>query len=153
MPSKTAVQGWARRRSRATDAKAARGKRDAAVVRQIQKEAEENGATLANDGRGGLDPRLALKIFRRAGWRCENPKCPTPKKNLDLDHQSGHPEEIREDPEARRDKRNMAAARDPDPKDDKFLHCLCDKCHDTVHDRERAIEDGRKPKPMRGARK
>jgi hypothetical protein len=123
------------------------------VVRQIQREAKEHGATLKNGGEGGIDPRVALRVFRSAGWRCENPKCPAPERDLDLDHQSGHPEEIREDPEARKDPKNRAAARDPDPKDDEFLHVLCADCHDRVHDRERDIERGKRPRPMRGDRR
>jgi hypothetical protein len=151
--SQTAVGGWARRRRRAALAKTARPAKDAAVVRTIQREAKEHGATLAHDGKGGIDPRIALKVFRRADWRCENPKCPDPKKDLDLDHQSGHPKEIKEDPEARADAKNAAASRDPDPKDDRFLHVLCAACHDRAHDRERAIDQGKKPKPMRGDRR
>lgn len=143
MPSRAAVSNWAKGRGRG-------GRGDAAVVRQIQREAREHGATLAHGGRGGIDPRLALKTFRRGKWRCANPKCPSPKRKLDLDHQSGHPKEIREDPEASKDPKSMAAARDPDPKDNKFLRVICEKCHDRVHDREREIEDGKKPKPMRG---
>lgn len=150
MPSRSALVGWARRKRAGVSREQAREKRRADVVRTIQREAKAHGATLAHDGKGGIDPRTALKVFRRAKWRCENPKCPSPKKDLDLDHQSGHPKEIREDPEARKDKRDMAASRDPDPKDDKFLHCICAACHDRVHDRERALEDGKKPKPMRG---
>jgi hypothetical protein len=122
-----------------------------AAVRTIQREAKEAGATLKNNGKGGIDPRLALKVFRRAKYRCENEDCPDPQKDLDLDHQSGHPKEIKADPKARKDPKAAAAARAPDPKDDKHLHVLCAACHDRVHDRERAIEDGKKPKPMRGA--
>jgi len=147
MPSVEQIASWARPPRRAGSGAAAR----AAVVRHIQKEAAEHGATLAHDGKGGIDPRLALKVFRRARWRCENDECPTPRRNLDLDHQSGHPREIREDPKAKKNPRDRAAAAaGDDPKDDRFLHVLCEKCHDRVHDRERAIERGKKPKPMRG---
>lgn len=147
MASPAATKGWARR---AGPAKGARAAREAMVVRQIQREARRHGATLAHGGKGGIDPRLALRLFRRAHWRCENPNCPAPKKDLDLDHQSGHPKEIREDPKARRDPKARAAARDPDPKDDRFLHVICAACHDAVHNRERAIEGGKKPRPMPG---
>ncbi len=152
MPTRAAVDRWSRRGKRA-GRQAADAREDARIVKRIQREAKAHGATLAHDGRGGIDPRRALRAFRRARWRCENPKCPTPKKNLDLDHQSGHPKELREDPEARRDPRARAAARDPDPKDDRTIHVLCEKCHDRVHDRERALEDGDKPAPMRGDRR
>jgi hypothetical protein len=142
-----AVRAWATRIKKRAGASS-----DDRVVRRIQREAKRAGATLAHGGKGGLDPRLALKVFRRDHWRCSNPKCPTPKKDLDLDHQSGHPEEILQDPKARKDPGDRAAARaGDDPKDDRYLHTLCVKCHDRVHDRERAIEQGKRPKPMRGA--
>lgn len=142
---------WARRRIKADRKAAAKGKGKADVVAQIQKEAKAHGATLANDGKGGLDPELALKVFRRDKWRCSNENCPTPKEDLDLDHISGHPDEIEEDPEAKERKDlkegvELGHVDDPDA-----LHVLCKKCHDAVHSRERAIEQGQKPKPMRGA--
>lgn len=146
MASKLALRAWARRKM------AGAGSADDRVVRRIQREARRAGATLAHGGKGGIDPRVALRVFRRAKWRCENEDCPTPRRDLDLDHQSGHPQEILDDPKARKDPGDRAAARaGDDPKDDKFLHVLCARCHDRVHDRERAIEAGKRPKPMRGA--
>lgn len=148
-------QTWAFRRikaDRAAKVKASAKDRadEAAVLAQIRKEAKENGVTLANDGEGGLPGARVLELLRAAKWRCENPKCPRPKKDLDMDHQSGHPLEIREDPEANKDPVARAAAAEKDPKADKFLHVLCKTCHDAVHDRERSIEQGKKPKPMPG---
>lgn len=152
MPSRAAVASWARR-GKGAGPRAAQARDDARIVKRIQREAKRHGATLAHDGKGGIPPRKALRAFRRARWRCENPKCPTPKKNLDLDHQSGHPLELKEDPEARRDPKARAAARNPDPKDDDTIHVLCEKCHDRAHDRERDLEDGEEPEPMRGDRR
>lgn len=144
MPAKSAVRAWAHKKRAGSD-------RDAMIVRRIQREARAAGATLAHGGKGGLDPRLALRVFRRDKWRCQNEDCPAPKKDLDLDHQSGHPEEILEDPDARKNRGDRAAARaGDDPKDDRFLHVLCARCHDAVHDRERALEKGKKPRPMPG---
>src|SRR5215831_5078737 len=100
MPSRAAVAKWARR-GKNPGRGAAQARDDGQIVRRIQREAKAHGATLAHDGKGGIDPRKALRAFRRAKWRCENPKCPTPKKNLDLDHQSGHRKELREDPKGR----------------------------------------------------
>lgn len=149
MATKAAVRGWARRQK-----KLAGSSSDDRVVRRIRREARAHGATLAHGGEGGLDPRLALKVFRRDHWRCQNKKCPSPKKDLDLDHQSGHPREILEDPKARKNPGDLAAVRaGDDPKDDEFLHVICTRCHDAVHDRERAIERGKKPKPMPGDRR
>lgn len=148
MPRK--FPSWARRRIRADRKAAAKSKDNNAVVKQIQEEAEENGATLANEGKGGLDPNLALEVFRRDDWRCSNEDCPTPKEDLDLDHISGHAKEIEEDADASEDEDleegvELGHVDDPDA-----LHVLCKPCHDRVHDRERAIEDDEEPKPMRG---
>ncbi len=123
------------------------------TVEQIQKEAKAAGATLAHGGKGGLDPALALKVFRRDKWKCSNEDCPEPKRDLDLDHISGHAKEIKEDPDARDDEDlkegvELGHVDDPDA-----LHVLCKSCHDRAHDRERSIEDGKKPKPMRGDRR
>lgn len=145
---------WARRRGRQQDKKNAGSAKANEVVQTIRKEAEEAGATLKNGGKGGLDPKLALKAFREADWKCENPNCPDPKKDLDLDHQSGHPMEIFEDPEAWKNPKARAAAKvgeKGDKKDDRFVHVLCAACHDAVHERERALENGDEPPPMPGA--
>jgi hypothetical protein len=127
---------WARRNERRGTRENAKAARATKIVATIQREAKENGATLANGGKGGLDPALALKVFRRDKFRCTNEDCPTPKKDLDLDHISGHKKEIA----GHVDK--VAA-----------LHVLCRKCHvgkNGVHARENAIEEGKKPPPMRG---
>jgi hypothetical protein len=148
-----ATRDWARRNERRGTRENASAARDARVLRKIQREAKEHGATLENGGKGGLPPLRALKAFRKSGWRCENKKCPTPRKDLTLDHESGHPKEIMEDPEARKDPGDRKAARSKDPKDDRYLRVLCAKCHTGprgVHARENAIEDGKKPPPMRG---
>jgi hypothetical protein len=123
----------------------------AAVLEQIRAEAKEHGVTLAHEGEGGVPPERALALFRAAKWRCSNPHCPTPKEDLELDHQSGHPKEIFEDPDAWKNPKIRAAATKADgPKDDRFLTIFCEKCHDAVHDRERAIDAGKEPPPMPG---
>lgn len=153
MATRAAVAAWSaalRKRGGARNRRA-----DGAVVRQIQREAREHGATLANAGKGGLDPRLALKVFRRDGWRCTNRHCPSPKKNLDLDHISGHPKEIKQDREARRRQDLRRGVKLGHVNKAGALHVLCRACHvgkGGVHARENAIEDGKKPPPMRGDR-
>jgi 5-methylcytosine-specific restriction endonuclease McrA len=119
------------------------------TVQQIQKEAKKAGATLKNNGKGGLDPKLALAVFQRDKWTCQNTNCPTPKQDLSLDHIAGHAKELR----------NANAQRDPALRQgmelghvDKVaaLHVLCGPCHDGVHARERAIQDGKRPENIRG---
>ncbi len=134
--------------------RAERQRQHARIVRRIQREAKKHGATLAQDGKGGVDPRVALKVFRRDHWRCTNDHCPTPKKNITLDHISGHAKEIEADPEARDRadlKRGIKLGHIDDPA---ALHVLCEDCHTGkggVHARENQIEAGKKPSPMRGA--
>ena len=141
--SRANLHRWARRY-------AGRGSDDDTVAK-IQREAKAAGATLANAGHGGLDPKLALRAFRKAGWRCGNPYCPTPKEDLDLDHSSGHPKEIFESlKQWKNPKLRAAATRADGPKDDNYVSVLCAKCHDAVHERERALENGNTPPPMRG---
>lgn len=153
MATRAAVAAWSAARKRA----GGRNRRaDAAVVRQIQREAREHGATLANGGKGGLPPLIALKAFRAGGWKCSNKHCPSPKKDLDLDHPSGHAKEIQQDPEARKRRDLRRAVKMGHVPKAGAIHVLCRKCHvgrGGVHARENAIEAGKKPPPMRGDRK
>lgn len=142
MPRK--MQGWAVRRVRA----ARKSKAESlGIVKQIQEEAKKNGATLANDGKGGLDPKMALKVFQRDGWKCGVPNCTTSKENLDLDHIGGHPLELKDDPEAYA---WLKKESEKGKQDDggKGLHVLCKRHHDAVHSRERSLEQGNEPKPL-----
>jgi hypothetical protein len=149
MPRK--LERWASRHQKRAARDVSKSGTDQQVVETIRKEAKENDATLAHDGEGGLDPRLALERFRSADWECQNPYCPTPKEELDLDHASGHPKEIFDSLEQWKNPKLRAAATDAEgPKDDRFIHVLCAKCHDCVHQRERALENGNEPPPMRG---
>ena len=137
------LERWARRHARA--ATRAVGKAGD-VVATIQREAKAAGATLAHDGKGGLDPRLALTVFRRDSFACSIPNCKTAQDQLDLDHIGGHVHELEQDPkaaawlkaEAEKGKQNTAEG----------LHVLCMRHHNLVHQRDRAIEHGKKPSPM-----
>jgi hypothetical protein len=119
---------------------------DDAIRAKIRRMAKLAGATLANDGKGGLDPKLALEVFKRGKFRCSVPGCKTPKDKVDLDHIGGHAAELEQDPkaaawlkaEAEKGKENT-----PDG-----LHTLCARHHDMVHQRDNAIEDGKTPPPM-----
>ena len=120
------------------------------ALKKMRKEAKAAGATLDNNGEGHLPPSFCLGIFRKGKWRCDNEDCPAPQKLITLDHLSGHGKEIAADPDARkrRDLRKgvkMGHVNEPDA-----MHVLCALCHDVVHSRERAIDDGNRPPPMRG---
>ena len=140
------LERWARRHARAATKEVGKAAGKQNLVATIQREAKAAGATLAHDGKGGLDPRLALKVFRRDHFACSVPNCKTPKDQADLDHIGGHAHELEQDPkaaawlkaEAEKGKENT-----PDG-----LHVLCKRHHDMVHQRDRAIEAGKKPPPM-----
>ena len=121
MPRK--LEGWARRKVKASRRAAGKAMSDAEVVATIQREAKAAGATLEKDGKGGVDPRIALTVFRRDRWRCSNENCPTPKKDITLDHISGHAKEIKKDPEAKNRKHNNNKGNNPD-KDNKRYNNL-----------------------------
>lgn len=145
------LERWARRHARAAGKAVGQAASDQQVVATIQREAKAAGATLAHDGKGGIDPRTALAKFRAASWRCGNKFCPTPKEDLDLDHASGHPREIFDSLKQWQNPKLRAAATKADgPKDDRFISVLCAACHDLCHQRERALENGKQPPPMRG---
>jgi hypothetical protein len=144
--------GWARRRSRADNRAQTKAKVRADNLAQIRAEAARNGATLETDGEGGVDPAIALEVFRRDNWRCSNEDCPTPQENLTLDHISGHPNEIAEDAGASNRADLKAGIKLGHIDDPEALHALCARCHARVHQRERAIQQGDKPQAMRGSR-
>jgi hypothetical protein len=130
---------WARRH-------AARTGGDDSTVATIQREAKAAGAELKNAGRGGLDAKLALKVFRRDKYTCKVPGCKTAKEALDLDHIGGHAHELEQDPKAAAWLKKEAAKGKQNTPDG--IHVLCGRHHDMVHQRERAIEDGKRPPPM-----
>ena len=120
------------------------------ALKKIRREAKAAGATLKSDGEGGLRPSLAWGVFRKGGWKCSNEDCPTPKKDLDLDHVSGHAKEIAADPRARKRKDLKRAIKLGHVSKIDALHVLCKRCHDVCHQRERELDDGEKPRPMPG---
>jgi hypothetical protein len=121
-----------------------------AALLKLRREAKAAGATLQNNGEGGLRPSLVLGVFRKGGWACSNVDCPSPKRNITIDHISGHPEEIAADKGARnrKDLKKGIALGHVSKLD--ALHVLCAVCHDAVHERERELGDGKKPEPMPG---
>ena len=123
---------------------------DDAIRAKIRRMAKLAGATLANDGKGGLPAATALAVFKRDRWKCTNKHCPAPKKNITLDHISGHADEIEADPEARNRDDLQEGIELGHVDKPEALHVLCAACHDRVHEREREIQDGDKPEPMRG---
>lgn len=144
MPRK--FERWAQRHQKRAARDVVNSASDKQVVETIRKEAKEKGSTLARDGEGGLDPRLALKVFRRDDYMCQVPKCKTARKKVDLDHLGGHVREIEEDPEASAWLKEQAEKGKQNTPDG--LHCICSRHHDLVHSRERAIDNGNKPPPM-----
>jgi len=123
------------------------------ALKKMRREAKAAGATLENNGEGGLRPSLVLGVFRRDKWSCRNEDCPAPKKNITIDHISGHPDEIAANPKARRRKDLKRGIALGHVNEMDALHTLCARCHDAVHGREREIDSGKKPEPMPGEKR
>jgi len=141
---------WASRAVNDAFIKCARASRKSATAQMIQDEAKNYGATLQSGGHGGVDPEIALKVFQRDNWRCANENCPTPRKDLTLDHIAGHAHEIEKDPIARKQSDLRMGIEEGHVDKVDALHVLCAACHDRVHLREREVVQGKKPEPMRG---
>jgi hypothetical protein len=141
------LQRWAARHAKQNKKFAAKAMDKSQVLATIRSEAKAAGATLANAGKGTLDPNLALDVFRRDGYKCQVPNCTTAKQDVDLDHIGGHPEEIEADPKATEWLKEQAAKGFENTADG--LHCLCARHHNLVHNRERDISEGKKPQPLK----
>ncbi len=119
------LKDWSKGRSK--------GPRKKTTLEVTQAEARRYGATLENDGHGGLDPKLAQKVFRKFGYKCA--RCGT-RKNISLHHKGGILDSKKLDDMGHENTvRNLA--------------CLCAKCHDKIHDmaREKGIDSSQvKPK-------
>lgn len=88
---------------------------------KMQKEAKENGATLANGGRGGLPPSLVLGQFRKAGWKCA--KCGT-QDDISIHHRGGIPA-------------TKKLSRMGHENSLENLEVICESCHDKEHNEAR----------------
>lgn len=95
---------------------------DPALVK-LRAEAKAHGATLASGGEGGLPPQLVLQVIRRDGYKC--PKCGG-RENLSIHHKGRHLQ--------------FAAARltKKSTLDPSGVTTMCAKCHDAVHQEDRA---------------
>lgn len=122
------------------------------ALKTLRKEARAAGATLETNGEGGLPSSLVLGRMRRDKYRCSNEDCPNPKKNLTIDHVSGHPKEIAEDPGARGRKDLKRGIKAGHVSTIDAIHTICSRCHGMVHDRERSIDKGEKPEAMPGSK-
>lgn len=94
------------------------------ALAKLQREAKQNGATLATGGKGGLPPSLVLGVMRRDKYRCKT--CGT-KKNISMHHKGG----------IVRSKWLSEMGHSNDPAN---LVTICPTCHDKEH--EQARKDG-----------
>lgn len=107
---------WAKDRSQRRKKSAGSG-----AIDVLQKEAKKYGATLESDGHGGIDPKIALKVFRRFGYQC--PRCGS-RKNLTLHHKGGIVDSKKLDEMGHKTiQKNLAT--------------LCAECHDEIHEMAR----------------
>jgi 5-methylcytosine-specific restriction endonuclease McrA len=103
--------------------------RERAVLKLLNAEAREVGATLLTGGRGGLPPSLVLGVFRRDKYRCK--RCGT-QQDLTVHHKGGLDNPVSAwlaDKGKRNDFNNLVVA--------------CAKCHQAIHDEDKNVpEDG-----------
>ena len=97
-----------------------------ATLAKMQREAKAAGATLATGGKGGLPPSMCLGAFRRHEWKCA--ACGG-KKDLTI-HHVAHLENP--SPKMVRFGKKLDQRNDP-----KAVECVCQKCHDRIHQRDR----------------
>lgn len=83
----------------------------------LQREAKDQGAELANGGKGGLPPSLVLGVFRRDKYHCK--KCGL-KKNLGVHHKGGIVE-------------SKWLSKKGHHNDPNNVVVMCGKCHDDIH--------------------
>lgn len=103
------------------------------ALRAIQREARQRGVLLTSGGKGGLPPSLVLGVLRRDDWKCKVCGETGTKDNggLGIHHKGGIPESGW--------LRRKGHINDPNN-----LVSICNRCHDSVHEKARAegIEDG-----------
>jgi len=109
MPSDAEVRQWARGKG-ASPSKAV-------LLATIQKEAKAKGTTLAQGGKGGIPPAVALQTFRDSDYACA--RCGT-REMVSLHHKGGIVHSERLD--------RMGHKNVPEN-----VACLCEACHDFIH--------------------
>jgi hypothetical protein len=87
------------------------------ALKKLQKEAKENGSTLATGGKGGLPPSHVLGAMRRDDFKCK--RCGT-KDNISVHHIGGIVSSKHVSEMGHKDKQNN-------------LVTICEKCHDDIH--------------------
>ncbi len=96
------------------------------ALENMRSEAKRSGATLLNNGEGGLSPSLVLGVMRRDRYECK--RCGK-KKNLTL-HHKGH----LQNPVS---KWLSKKGHSNDPNN---LVVVCGECHDGIHEEDRKEE-------------
>jgi len=98
------------------------------ALENLRQEAKDAGATLANNGEGGLPSSLVLGTMRRDEWKCK--KCG---RQADLSvHHKGH----LENPVSRWLKKKGKS------NDENNITTICANCHDDIHNEDRERGEG-----------
>jgi len=100
------------------------------ALRKTREEAKAAGATLATDGEGGIPASQALGVFRRCEWKCM--RC-SGQKNLSLHHKAHL-----DNPS----KKMRRLGRRVEKDDPRGLVAICEDCHDSIHNADRANVEG-----------
>lgn len=110
------------------------------ALKKIKSEAAAVGSYLTSDGKGGLPPSLVLGVMRRDGFRCK--VCgeygdEELNQGIGVHHKNQHITE----PKARH--KGVLANREDRRNDPSQLTTICAKCHDAVHQKDRAEYGGK----------
>ena len=107
------------------------------ALHTLQREAEEKGTTLQNDGKGGLPPSLVLGVLRRDDYACactaehglhdDREKCGT-RDQITLHHLGGIA-------------KTKWLSRQGHSNDPKNILTTCAECHDKMHEQARERGD------------
>jgi hypothetical protein len=101
------------------------------ALKNLQREAEKAGATLASEGKGGLPPSMVLGAMRRDKFKCK--RCGG-QENLSVHHKA-HLENP--SPAMKMLGKNVDQRTDP-----RAIATICEACHDKIHDADREDVEG-----------
>jgi hypothetical protein len=107
------------------------------TLEKLRKEAAAASSLLASGGKGGLEPGLVLNVMRRDRYKCKVCGEPGNEKNGGI---GVHHKAKLENPNSQwlKDKK---VETERNPNDAALLVTICDRCHDGVHDEDRARGD------------
>jgi 5-methylcytosine-specific restriction endonuclease McrA len=106
----------------------------------IQREAKERHSFLTSGGKGGLPPSLVLGVLRRDKYTCKTcgEKGDQDNGGIGIHHKYQHLADSKER------KKGMLANKQGRRNDPSQMVTICKRCHDNVHEEDRAENPGEK---------